>query len=85
MDVDDDSMNASVNHAERRGDFWNYGGIFRAVALDAVPQTFVDHLAINATSAGSLDVDVTLSDLRAAASSHPGASVEIRVLGFGGG
>jgi beta-galactosidase/beta-glucuronidase len=33
VDVDDDSMNESINHAERRGDFWNYGGIFRPVYL----------------------------------------------------
>jgi hypothetical protein len=28
VDVDDDSLNDSVNHAERRGDYWNYAGIF---------------------------------------------------------
>jgi beta-galactosidase/beta-glucuronidase len=50
VDVDDDSSNESVNHAERRGDFWNYGGIFRPVYLEAVPKTFVDHVAINARS-----------------------------------
>ncbi len=61
VDVDDDSRNDSVNHAERRGDFWNYGGIFRPVYLEAVPRMFVDRLAISATAAGSLDVDVALS------------------------
>ena len=80
MDVDDDSMDESVNHAERRGDFWNYAGIFRPVYLEAVPKTFVDHLAINATAAGSLDADVTLSDTRAAAPGNVTASVEMRVL-----
>ena len=80
VDVDDESSNQSVNHAERRGDFWNYGGIFRPVFLEAVPETFIDHLAINATAAGSLDVDVRLSDLRIAGSSGPAASLEMRVL-----
>ena len=80
VDVDDDSMDESVNHAERRGDFWNYAGIFRPVYLEAVPKTFVDHLAINATAAGSLDADVTLSDTRAAAPGNVTASVEMRVL-----
>jgi hypothetical protein len=81
VDVDDESSNESVNHAERRGDFWNYGGIFRPVYLDAVPQTFIDHVAINATATGALDVDVKLADRRmaAAASSTP-ASIEMRVL-----
>jgi Glycosyl hydrolases family 2, TIM barrel domain/Glycosyl hydrolases family 2, sugar binding domain/Glycosyl hydrolases family 2 len=84
VDVDDESADASVNHAERRGDFWNYGGIFRPVYLEAVPKTFVDHLAINATSAGSFDVDVRLSDLRTARATGPAASVEMRVLNTSG-
>ena len=35
--VDDESENSSVNKAERRGDYWNYGGIFRPIYLEAVP------------------------------------------------
>jgi hypothetical protein len=85
VDVDDDSKNESVNHAERRGDFWNYGGIFRPVYLEAVPKTFVDHLAINATAAGSLDVDVRLADTRTTpAIGAPAASVEMQVLDMSG-
>ena len=84
VDVDDDSMNESVNRAERRGDFWNYGGIFRPVYLEAVPKTFVDHLAINATAAGSLDVDVRLSDLRTMTSGGTAATVEMQVLDLSG-
>ena len=84
VDVDDESMNDSVNHAERRGDYWNYGGIFRPVYLEAVPKTFIDRMAINATATGSLDVDVALSDLRTAASGASAASVEMRVLDLSG-
>jgi beta-galactosidase/beta-glucuronidase len=84
VDVDDDSTNESVNHAERRGDFWNYGGIFRPVYLEAVPKTFVDRVAINATSAGSLDVDVALSDTRPVVPGGPTASVEMQVLDIKG-
>ncbi len=84
VDVDDDSMNNSVNNAERRGDYWNYSGIYRPVYLEAVPRTFVDHLAINATATGSLDVNVTLSDTRGAALGDPMASVEMRVLDASG-
>jgi glycosyl hydrolase family 2 len=85
VDVDDESADPSINRAERRGDFWNYGGIFRPVYLEAVPKTFVDHLAISATAAGSLDVDARLSDTRAeAARSGPAASVEMQVLDMSG-
>ena len=84
VDVDDDSKNESVDHAERRGDFWNYGGIFRPVYLEAVPKAFVDHLAINASASGSLNVDVALSDTRASAPGGPAASVEMRVLDMSG-
>jgi len=84
VDIDDESSNQSVNHAERRGDFWNYGGIFRPVYLEAVPKTFIDHLAINATAAGSLEVDVRLSDLRSVKTTETPTSVEMRVLDLSG-
>ena len=84
VDVDDDSMNESVNHAERRGDYWNYGGIFRPVYLEAVPKMFVDRLAINATAAGQLNAEVTLSDLNTDASTGSTASIEMRVLDLSG-
>ncbi len=80
VDVDDDSLNDSVNHAERRGDYWNYGGIFRPVFLEAVPKTFIDHLAVSASAAGALDVDVRLSDTRTAAPGSSQASVEMQVF-----
>jgi hypothetical protein len=83
VDVDDDSMNDSVNRAERRADYWNYAGIFRPVYLEAVPKTFIDHLAINATAAGALDVDVTPSDTRTQ-TRGPAASLEIHVLDASG-
>jgi len=84
VDVDDESSNESVNHAERRGDYWNYGGIFRPIYLEAVPKTFIDRLAINATAAGSLDVNVSLSGLRPAASRGAAVSLEMQVLDLSG-
>src|ERR1017187_8825927 len=84
VDVDDDSMNNSVNNAERRGDYWNYSGIYRPVYLEAVPKTFVDHLAINATAEGSVSVDVTTSDTRTGSASAGRASLEMRVLDING-
>jgi hypothetical protein len=84
VEVDDESMNDSVNHAERRGDYWNYGGIFRPVYLEAVPKTFIDRIAINATADGTLGADVALTDLRTAIQDGPGASVGMRVLDLSG-
>ena len=84
VDVDDDSMDDSINRAERRADYWNYAGIFRPVYLEAVPRTFIDHLAINATAQGALSVDVTPSDTRTQPLSGPAASLEMRVLNASG-
>jgi beta-galactosidase/beta-glucuronidase len=46
--VSKESSNASVNNAERRGDYWNFGGIFRPVYLEALPGSFIDWTAIDA-------------------------------------
>ena len=56
--VDEESANASVNNAERRGDYWNYAGIYRPVMLEAVPSEFIERTAINAKADGSLGIDV---------------------------
>jgi len=59
--VDKTSANASVNDAERRNsDFWVFGGIFRPVYLEIVPQTFIDRIAIDATADGLFKLDVYL-------------------------
>ena len=52
------SAQASVNKAERNGDFWTLGGIYRPVYLEIVPQTFIDRVAINAKADGSFLMDV---------------------------
>jgi len=52
------SANASINLAERRADFWQFGGIFRPVYLEVVPQNYIDHLATDAKADGSIKVDV---------------------------
>jgi hypothetical protein len=84
VDVDDDSMNDSVNRAERRADYWNYAGIFRPVYLEAVPKTFIDHMAIDAAADGSLSVDVSTADTRTDTASAGRASLEVRVLDMAG-
>jgi hypothetical protein len=84
VDVDDESANESVNHAERRGDYWNYSGIFRPVYLEAVPKTFIDRIAVDATDQGALAVDVALADLRKPAHAGSAGSLEMRVLDMKG-
>ncbi len=48
-----ESENASVNLAERRADYWNFGGIFRPVFLEVKPAVNLRHIAIDAKADGS--------------------------------
>lgn len=52
------SENESINRAERKADFWLFGGIFRPVYLEMVPKTYIDRIAIDAKADGALAVDV---------------------------
>ena len=47
------SANESVNRAERLADYWVFGGIFRPVYLEALPQQFIERVAIDARADGS--------------------------------
>ena len=63
--VDKTSANSSVNDAERRNsDFWVFGGIFRPVYLEIVPETFIDRVAINAKADGSFQINVYPKNLK---------------------
>jgi len=52
--------NYSVNRAERQGDYWNFGGIFRPVFLEVLPASYIDWTGIDARSDGSFRADVHL-------------------------
>lgn len=52
------SANASINQAERKADFWEFGGIYRPVYLKIVPQTFIDRVAIDAKANGAFGMQV---------------------------
>jgi hypothetical protein len=54
------SANATVEEAERMADFWVYGGIFRPVWLEALPQTHIERIAIDARMDGQFSMDVFL-------------------------
>ena len=63
--VSKQSANASVNRAERDGDFWVLGGIFRPVYLEVVPQAFIDRVAIDAKGDGNFTMDVFANNVSA--------------------
>lgn len=53
------SDNVSVNKAERgNSDFWIFGGIYRPVYLEIVPEHFIDHVAIDAQENGDFRMKV---------------------------
>lgn len=61
--VSKQSANKSVNAAERRGDWWLYGGIYRPVYLEAKPQIHIERVALNAQADGQLSADIFTSPL----------------------
>ena len=52
------SANKSVNAAERRADWWLYGGIYRPVWLEVVPDVSMEHFILDARADGSLRASV---------------------------
>ena len=48
------SANKSVNEAERRADWWLFGGIFRPVWLKAVPRQHIERVEVDARMDGLL-------------------------------
>ncbi|MET1056265.1 MAG: glycoside hydrolase family 2 TIM barrel-domain containing protein [Pedobacter sp.] len=48
------SANPSVNAAERKADFWLFGGIFRPVFLEALPVDHLERVALDAKADGTL-------------------------------
>ena len=61
--VSKESANVSVNTAERKGDYWVFGGIYRPVYLEAYPTEFIDRLAIDAKADGSFNMNVFLNGI----------------------
>lgn len=61
VEVAKHSANESVNDAERRGDFWIFGGIFRPVYLEVSPQTNISSLAVDAKADGTFKAQISFS------------------------
>lgn len=66
VDVAKVSANNDTEIAERGGDYWVFGGIFRPVWIEAVPAQSIEHAAIDARADGALTVDLTLGSVRTA-------------------
>jgi len=57
------SANKSVNAAERRADWWLFGGIYRPVYIEAKPKINIEHIAVNAQADGKLTTEVFTTPL----------------------
>lgn len=78
VEVSKESANAQVNMAERRADYWNFGGIIRPVFVVAKPVTNIERVAIDAGMDGRLQADCYLN--RAA----PGSRLTVAVVDASG-
>jgi hypothetical protein len=76
--VNKQSANASINRAERNGDFWVLGGIYRPVYLEIVPPIFIDRVAIDAKANGAFSMDVFGMNIK------PGNTIEAQVQNLQG-
>ena len=62
--VNKHSANKSVNAAERKADWWLFGGIYRPVWLEIKPKEHIGRIAVNASADGELQADVYLTGAR---------------------
>ena len=73
VEVSKESANTKVNMAERRADYWNFGGLIRPVFVVSKPFRNIRRVAIDAGMDGRFKADVFLSR----AITSPGVDVEI--------
>ncbi|WP_228852949.1 glycoside hydrolase family 2 TIM barrel-domain containing protein [Aegicerativicinus sediminis] len=57
------SNNETVNNAERKTDWWLFGGIYRPVWLEINPFSYIKHVAVDAKMDGSLTADLELVNI----------------------
>ncbi|MEN3323211.1 glycoside hydrolase family 2 TIM barrel-domain containing protein [Mariniflexile soesokkakense] len=57
------SSNNTVNNAERKTDWWLFGGIYRPVWLEVSPKSYIEHVAVDAKMDGSLTADLDFANL----------------------
>ncbi|WMI66770.1 glycoside hydrolase family 2 TIM barrel-domain containing protein [Aestuariibaculum sp. YM273] len=73
VDVAKHSENESINRAERQADFWIFGGIFRPVFLEVLPETHMSRVAIDPKMDGTFNVFVNLNNSK----SNYSSSIEL--------
>ena len=55
-----ESANKSINAAERKADWWLFGGIYRPVWLEVVPEVHFEHFALDARADGTFRAAVRM-------------------------
>ena len=78
VEVLKESTNPQVNLAERRADYWNFGGIWRPVFIVSKPMQNISLVAINAQADGRFQADVFLNR------ALPGFSVSVDIVDTNG-
>ncbi|MDE6341022.1 MAG: beta-galactosidase [Muribaculaceae bacterium] len=71
--VNKESSNPSVNAAERRADWWLFGGIYRPVYLEVMPKQHIERISIYARANGQLQSTVFTTGAR------KGSAIDIEV------
>ncbi len=64
VDVAKHSENESINRAERQADFWIFGGIYRPVFLEVLPEVHMSRAAIDPKADGSFKVMLNLNNTK---------------------
>ncbi|MGF7080397.1 glycoside hydrolase family 2 TIM barrel-domain containing protein [Mucilaginibacter sp. UYCu711] len=64
VEVSKPSANHGVELAERVADFWLFGGIYRPVYIDILPDSYVERAAIDAQMDGQLTANVYLREIK---------------------
>ncbi len=62
--VSKESADKLVNAAERKADWWLFGGIYRPVYLEAKPAVNIERIAVDAGADGSLYADIYTTDIK---------------------
>lgn len=71
-----ESEEPSVNEAERRADYWVFGGIFRPVWLETVPMDFIERVAIDGKADGRFRAEVSVNRT----SPRPPSAVSLEIV-----
>lgn len=76
------SSNNTVNAAERKADWWLFGGIYRPVWLSILPKTHIGHIAVDAQMDGSVTADVEVTNVPSGTQLAVSLGSEVEKFGF---